>query len=48
MMVTSQDGARLHVEIHGPDDAGVPTVVLVHGWTCSIPLWAPVIEALRG
>jgi pimeloyl-ACP methyl ester carboxylesterase len=47
MMVTSQDGARLHVEIHGPDGAGVPTVVLVHGWTCSIPFWALVIEALR-
>jgi pimeloyl-ACP methyl ester carboxylesterase len=24
-----------------------PTVVLVHGWTCSIPFWAPVISALR-
>jgi pimeloyl-ACP methyl ester carboxylesterase len=48
MMVASQDGVRLNVEIHGPDHAGVPTVVLIHGWTCSIPFWAPVIAALRG
>lgn len=41
----STGGIRLNVEIHGPDDA--PTVVLVHGWTCSIPFWAPVISALR-
>lgn len=38
-------GVHLNVEIHGPDTA--PTVVLVHGWTCSIPFWAPVISALR-
>ena len=38
-------GVHLNVEIHGPDNA--PTVVLVHGWTCSIPFWAPVINALR-
>jgi pimeloyl-ACP methyl ester carboxylesterase len=38
-------GVHLNVEIHGPDDA--PTVVLIHGWTCSIPFWAPVISALR-
>lgn len=37
-------GVHLNVEIHGPDTA--PTVVLVHGWTCSIPFWAPVISAL--
>ena len=38
-------GVHLNVEIHGPETA--PTVVLVHGWTCSIPFWAPVISALR-
>ena len=42
--VRSADGTSLNVEIHGPDDA--PTVVLVHGWTCSIPFWAAVIRAL--
>lgn len=41
----SVGGVHLNVEVHGPDDA--PTVVLIHGWTCSIPFWAPVISALR-
>jgi pimeloyl-ACP methyl ester carboxylesterase len=41
----STGGIHLNVEIHGPDAA--PTVVLIHGWTCSIPFWAPVISALR-
>jgi pimeloyl-ACP methyl ester carboxylesterase len=45
--VTSRDGVRLHVEIHGPAAGAAPTVVLIHGWTCSIPFWAPVIRALR-
>ncbi|HEY8046989.1 MAG TPA: alpha/beta hydrolase [Streptosporangiaceae bacterium] len=44
---TSRDGARLHVEIHGRPAGAAPAVVLVHGWTCSIPFWAPVIRALR-
>ncbi|MYQ44123.1 alpha/beta fold hydrolase [Streptomyces sp. SID4985] len=34
----SADGARLHVEVHGPD--GAPPVVLAHGWTCSTAFWA--------
>ena len=38
-------GVHLNVEVHGPEDA--PTVVLIHGWTCSIPFWAPVISTLR-
>lgn len=42
--VRSADGTRLNVEVHGPEDA--PTVVLIHGWTCSIRFWAPVIRAL--
>jgi pimeloyl-ACP methyl ester carboxylesterase len=41
---SSVGGVRLNVEVHGPHDA--PTVVLIHGWTCSIPFWAPVISAL--
>lgn len=45
LRVRSIGGVHLNVEIHGPDTA--PTVVLVHGWTCSIPFWAPVINALR-
>jgi pimeloyl-ACP methyl ester carboxylesterase len=43
-VVTSADGAPLHVELHGPDDA--PAVVLVHGWTCSTAFWAPVLREL--
>jgi pimeloyl-ACP methyl ester carboxylesterase len=45
--VSSGDGARLNVEVHGPRDPGTPAVVLIHGWACSIPFWAPVIRALR-
>jgi pimeloyl-ACP methyl ester carboxylesterase len=45
--VSSADGTRLNVEVHGPQAPGTPTVVLIHGWTCSIPFWAPVIRALR-
>jgi pimeloyl-ACP methyl ester carboxylesterase len=46
--VTSPDGVRLNVEIYGRRDPGAPTVVLIHGWTCSVPFWAPVISALHG
>lgn len=44
LTVTSDDGSRLHVEVHGPD--GAPAVVLVHGWTCSTAFWAPVVRDL--
>ncbi|MFI8189806.1 alpha/beta fold hydrolase [Streptomyces sp. NPDC085946] len=40
----SADGARLHVEVHGPE--GAPAVVLAHGWTCSTAFWAAQIRAL--
>ncbi|MFD7701457.1 alpha/beta fold hydrolase [Streptomyces caelestis] len=40
----SADGARLHVEVHGPERA--PAVVLVHGWTCSTAFWAAQIREL--
>jgi pimeloyl-ACP methyl ester carboxylesterase len=46
--VTARDGLRLNVEIHGRPDPAAPTVVLIHGWTCSTALWAPVIRTLRG
>ncbi|MGW4895770.1 alpha/beta fold hydrolase [Kitasatospora sp. NPDC004240] len=44
MRIRSADGTWLHTEIHGR--AGAPTVVLAHGWTCSIAFWAPVIRLL--
>ncbi|ANP55597.1 pimeloyl-ACP methyl ester carboxylesterase [Streptomyces griseochromogenes] len=44
LTVVSADGARLHVEVHGPEDA--PCVVLSHGWTCSISFWAAQIREL--
>ncbi|MFF4062315.1 alpha/beta fold hydrolase [Streptomyces sp. NPDC001668] len=40
----SADGARLHVEVHGPGNA--PPVVLAHGWTCSTAFWAAQIREL--
>ena len=45
LRVPSADGTQLNVEVHGP--SGAPTVVLIHGWTCKIAFWAPVIRALR-
>ncbi|MEU6348123.1 alpha/beta hydrolase [Streptomyces sp. NPDC047072] len=44
LTVASADGARLHVEVHGPEDA--PAVVLAHGWTCSTAFWAAQIRDL--
>ncbi|WP_030216207.1 alpha/beta fold hydrolase [Streptomyces sp. NRRL WC-3626] len=44
LTVRSADGAPLHVEVHGPDDA--PAVVLAHGWTCSTAFWAAQIREL--
>ncbi|MFF2406572.1 alpha/beta fold hydrolase [Streptomyces sp. NPDC058092] len=40
----SADGARIHVEVHGPD--GAPAVVLAHGWTCNTHFWAAQIRDL--
>jgi pimeloyl-ACP methyl ester carboxylesterase len=48
LRATSRDGTSLHVEVHGPDRADVPTVVLIHGWTCTLTCWGPVIRSLRG
>ena len=44
LTAVSADGARLHVEVHGPESA--PAVVLSHGWTCSTAFWAAQIRAL--
>ncbi|MGW7407312.1 alpha/beta fold hydrolase [Streptomyces sp. NPDC054833] len=44
LTVVSADGARLHVEVHGPE--GAPPVVLAHGWTCSTAFWAAQIRDL--
>lgn len=44
LTAVSADGARLHVEVHGPEDG--PAVVLVHGWTCSTAYWAAQIRDL--
>lgn len=42
--VRSADGTELHVELHGP--VGAPTVVLVHGWTCTTAFWTKQVRAL--
>ncbi|MFE2014833.1 alpha/beta fold hydrolase [Streptomyces sp. NPDC059491] len=44
LTAVSADGARIHVEVYGPE--GAPAVVLAHGWTCSIGFWAEQIRAL--
>ncbi|MEV8595257.1 alpha/beta hydrolase [Streptomyces sp. NPDC052012] len=44
LTAVSADGSRLHVEVHGSDDA--PAVVLAHGWTCSTAFWAAQIREL--
>ncbi|PZT69303.1 alpha/beta hydrolase [Streptomyces sp. SW4] len=47
LTAVSADGARIHVEVHGPvDDLAAPAVVLAHGWTCSTAFWAAQIRAL--
>ncbi|MEW2061907.1 alpha/beta fold hydrolase [Streptomyces sp. NPDC007002] len=40
----SADGSRIHVELHGPEDA--PAVVLAHGWTCNTRFWDAQIRDL--
>ncbi|MFI8197508.1 alpha/beta fold hydrolase [Streptomyces sp. NPDC085942] len=44
LAVRSADGARVHVELHGPEDA--PAVVLAHGWTCNTRFWDAQIRDL--
>jgi len=42
--VSSADGTRLNVALHGPKDAAA--VVLSHGWTCSTRYWNPQVRDL--
>ena len=44
MTVRAGDGTRLHAEVFGPED-GYP-IVLAHGITCAIPVWAYQIADL--
>ncbi|MFJ8575873.1 alpha/beta fold hydrolase [[Kitasatospora] papulosa] len=44
LSVVSADGARVHVELHGPEDA--PAVVLAHGWTCNTRFWDAQVRDL--
>ncbi|MFC7306177.1 alpha/beta fold hydrolase [Streptomyces monticola] len=44
LTAVSADGARLHIEVHGPE--GAPAVLLSHGWTCSTAFWAAQIREL--
>ncbi|MDF3302812.1 alpha/beta fold hydrolase [Streptomyces tropicalis] len=50
LTAVSADGARLHVEVHGPesdpDAPDTPVVVFSHGWTCSTAFWAAQIRDL--
>jgi pimeloyl-ACP methyl ester carboxylesterase len=44
VQVRSVDGVRLHTEVFGPEDA--PPIVLSHGITCAIRVWAYQIADL--
>ncbi|MFJ8862186.1 alpha/beta fold hydrolase [Streptomyces sp. NPDC102451] len=44
LSVVSADGSRIHVELHGPEDA--PAVVLAHGWTCNTRFWDAQVRDL--
>lgn len=44
--VGSLDGTALHAEVYGPEEA--PTIVLAHGWTCSIRFWHNQVRDLCG
>ncbi|MEV0641055.1 alpha/beta hydrolase [Streptomyces sp. NPDC050619] len=44
LTAVSADGARLHVEVHGPEQG--PAVILAHGWVCSTAFWAAQIREL--
>lgn len=42
--VTSCDGTTLHAEVFGSDTG--PTIVLVHGWICTLRSWHHQLDAL--
>jgi pimeloyl-ACP methyl ester carboxylesterase len=57
LTVRSADGTRIAVQLHEPQAVAPvdgatragnrPTVVLVHGWTCSTTFWVRVVHRLR-
>ena len=44
MPVRSSDGTLLHAEVFGPETA--PTIVLVHGWICTLWSWHYQLKSL--
>ncbi len=46
LQVRSTDGTRLHAEVFGPE--GAPPIVLAHGITCALRIWAHQIAELAG
>ena len=42
--VPARDGTLLHAEVFGREEA--PTIVLVHGWTCTLDFWRFQIREL--
>ena len=48
--VVAHDGTKLNVEVDEAPDAlaGSPTIVFVHGWTCTLDTWHFQRLALRG
>jgi pimeloyl-ACP methyl ester carboxylesterase len=42
--IVGRNGTVLHAEAWGPEDG--PTIVLVHGWTCTNQFWKQQIRAL--
>ena len=44
LAVTSRDGTRIHAEVFGTNNRR--TIVLVHGWTCSLRFWVNQVRAL--
>lgn len=45
LSLVTDGGARLHVEVHGPDD-DVPTIVLAHGWMMQLDFWRVQLAGL--
>jgi pimeloyl-ACP methyl ester carboxylesterase len=43
--VRAEDGTAIWVRTFGPDDA--PTIILIHGWTCSAEFWTLQVAALE-
>lgn len=48
MLVMTDDGVALQVEVSGPQREAGATLVLVHGWTLDVRLWDDVVDRLVG